>query len=93
MKKLLALLAVTVCAITAQAGEFPDISITEVKALSESKKAVIIDVNGTESYQKGRIIQSNPCLREQAPGQMGGPPPPRPRRRRSAPHKDRSCRS
>src|SRR5215210_7053088 len=55
MKKLLALLAVTVCAVTAQAGEFPDISIAEVKAAIESKKATIIDVNGTESFQKGHI--------------------------------------
>ena len=55
MKKLLALLAVTVCAVTAQAGEFPDISIAEVKAAIEAKKATIIDVNGTESFQKGHI--------------------------------------
>ena len=55
MKKLLALLAVTVCAITAQAGEFPDVSIAEVKAAIESTKATIIDVNGTESWQKGHI--------------------------------------
>jgi rhodanese-related sulfurtransferase len=37
------------------AGEFPDISVSEVKTLSESKKAVIIDVNGSESFAKGRI--------------------------------------
>ena len=55
MKKLLALLAITVCAVTAQAGEFPDISIAEVKAAIESKKATVIDVNGTESWQKGHI--------------------------------------
>ena len=55
MKKLLALLALTVCTITAQAGEFPDVSITEVKAAIEAKKATIIDVNGTESWQKGHI--------------------------------------
>ena len=55
MKKLLALLAVTVCAITAQAGEFPDISITEVKAAIEAKKATLIDVNGTDSYKQGHV--------------------------------------
>ena len=55
MKKLLALLALTVCAVTAQAGEFPDVSIAEVKTAIESKKATIIDVNGTESWQKGHI--------------------------------------
>ena len=55
MKKLLALLAITLCAVTAQAGEFPDISIAEVKSAIESKKATLIDVNGTESWQKGHI--------------------------------------
>jgi len=37
------------------AGEFPDISIKEVKNVSESKKATIIDVNGTESYNAGHV--------------------------------------
>ena len=37
------------------AAEFPDVSIKEVRTLSESKKAVIIDVNGTESYNKGHV--------------------------------------
>src|SRR5438105_12723472 len=55
MKKLLTLLAATLLTGSLYAGEFPDISITEVKALAQSKKAVIIDVNGTESYQKGHI--------------------------------------
>ena len=55
MKKFLALLATTVIAVSAYAGEFPDISISEVKSLSETKKATIIDVNGTESYNKGHV--------------------------------------
>jgi len=55
MKKLLALLATTVVAVTAQAGEFPDISVTDVKAAIESKKATIIDVNGSDSYKKGHV--------------------------------------
>ena len=54
-KKLTALLATALLAVATFAGEFPDVSVKEVKALAESKKAVIIDVNGTESYQKGRI--------------------------------------
>lgn len=37
------------------AAEFPDLSIKEVRELSESKKGVIIDVNGTESYNKGHV--------------------------------------
>lgn len=55
MKKILSLLAVALLAATSYAAEFADVSIKEVKALAESKKAVILDVNGTESYQKGRV--------------------------------------
>lgn len=55
MKKIITILATAVFAVAAYAGEFPDVSITEVKALAESKKAVFIDVNGTESFLKGRI--------------------------------------
>ena len=55
MKSLLTLLAAVLLSTAAYAGEFPDISISEVKALTESKKAVIIDVNGSESYQKGHV--------------------------------------
>ena len=55
MKKLLTFLATVLVAASVFAGEFPDISITEVKTLSESKKAVIIDVNGSESFAKGRV--------------------------------------
>ena len=55
MKKLFALFATCVLAATAFAGEYPDISIKEVKALVKSKKAVLIDVNGTDSYAKGHV--------------------------------------
>ena len=55
MKTIITILATAVFAVAAYAGEFPDVSITEVKALAESKKAVFIDVNGTESFQKGRV--------------------------------------
>ncbi len=55
MKKLIALLSPLVIAATAFAGEFPDISIAEVKALLGTKKATIIDVNGTDSYAKGHV--------------------------------------
>jgi rhodanese-related sulfurtransferase len=55
MKKYIALLAVALIATVTYAGEFPDVSVKEVKALAETKHAVIIDVNGTESYQKGHV--------------------------------------
>ena len=55
MKKILTLLATVLVTASVFAGEFPDISVTEVKALAESKKAVLIDVNGSESYPKGHV--------------------------------------
>ena len=55
MKKLLALLVTAGVAVSAYAGEFADISVNEVNKLAESKAAVIIDVNGDESYADGHV--------------------------------------
>ena len=55
MKKLLAFLVTAVLAVSAYAGEFPDISINEVNKLAESKSAMIIDVNGDESFKAGHV--------------------------------------
>lgn len=55
MKKLLAFLASASIAFTALAGEFPDISIAEVKAAIKAKKVVLIDVNGSDSYAKRHV--------------------------------------
>jgi rhodanese-related sulfurtransferase len=55
MKKLLALFASAALTLNAFAGEFQDISITEVKSLTETKKAVVIDVNGSDSFNKGHV--------------------------------------
>ena len=55
MKKLLSLLAALAVVITVSAGEFPNVSVNDVKALAEAKKAVIIDVNGNDSYQAGHV--------------------------------------
>lgn len=44
-----------VVAVSVYAGEFKDVEISEVKALSEAKSAVIIDANGTESYASGHV--------------------------------------
>ncbi|MBL9167419.1 MAG: rhodanese-like domain-containing protein [Verrucomicrobiales bacterium] len=55
MKNLIALLATVFLAMTASAGEFPDISISELKAAIEAKKVVVIDVNGSESFGKAHI--------------------------------------
>mgnify|MGYP003348437481 CR=1 FL=1 len=55
MKKLLTILAAALVATVAYAGEFADISITEVKKAIESKKVVLIDVNGSKSYEAGHV--------------------------------------
>ena len=55
MKKLLVFLASAVVAVSAYAGEFADISVTEVQKLAESKSAVIIDANGNDSYKAGHV--------------------------------------
>ena len=55
MKKLLTLVALGLVAFSVRAAEFPEISIKEVKDAIKTQKAVIIDVNGTESYDKGHV--------------------------------------
>ena len=55
MKKVIALMAAAFVAASVYAGEFADISIKDVKAAAESKKAVIIDANGADSYKAGHV--------------------------------------
>ena len=55
MKKLLALLVTTFLAVQVYAGEYPDISISELKSAISAKKAFVIDVNGSKSWQRGHI--------------------------------------
>jgi rhodanese-related sulfurtransferase len=55
MKKILALLATAFLAVNVQAGEFPDISIDELKSAVEAKKVTVLDVNGSASYKAGHI--------------------------------------
>ena len=54
MRKLLTLVA-SLFAVTAFAGEYPDISVAELKKAIEDKKVTVIDVNGAKSYEKGHI--------------------------------------
>ncbi len=56
MKKLL----VTFCAlalssIAAFAGDYPDISIAELKKAIADKTVIVIDVNGSDSYKSGHV--------------------------------------
>ena len=55
MKKLFALFAATFIAASAFAGEFPDISIADLKKAIDEKKVTIIDVNGSSSYKAGHV--------------------------------------
>ncbi|MDB6156238.1 MAG: Rhodanese-related sulfurtransferase [Chthoniobacteraceae bacterium] len=56
MKRLLAsLCAIALASVAAFAGEYPDISIAELKKAIADKKVVVIDVNGTESYKEGHV--------------------------------------
>lgn len=55
MKKLFAVLAATFLALPLFAGEFPDISIAELKTAIAEKKVTVIDVNGSDSYKQGHV--------------------------------------
>jgi rhodanese-related sulfurtransferase len=56
MKKFLATFgAIALSTIAVFAGDFPDISIAELKKAIAEKKVVLIDVNGAESYKSGHI--------------------------------------
>lgn len=53
--KIMAFVAALVAAVTVQAGEFPDISIADLKKAIADKKVVVVDVNGSDSYKAGHV--------------------------------------
>jgi rhodanese-related sulfurtransferase len=55
MKKLIALCAATFLAVSIYAGEYPDITIKQLKSEMAAKKVTVLDANGSESWQKGHI--------------------------------------
>ena len=55
MKKLIAIAASVLFAASVYAAEFPDISISDLKTAMSSQKVVLLDANGTESWQSGHI--------------------------------------
>ena len=55
MKKLLGFLTAIAFATVVIAGEYPDLSIKELKRAIAEKNVTVIDVNGTESWQSGHI--------------------------------------
>jgi rhodanese-related sulfurtransferase len=55
MKKVFGLLTALVLATVVIAGEYPDVSIKDLKKSIEKKEVTVIDVNGTESWEKSHI--------------------------------------
>jgi rhodanese-related sulfurtransferase len=55
MNKLLALAAALAFSVLVFAGEYPDISIKDLKKAIADKKVTVIDANGTESWEEGHI--------------------------------------
>ena len=55
MKKLIALISLSLFSTTLFAGEYPDISIKELQKAIKDGKVAVIDVNGANSYKKGHI--------------------------------------
>ena len=58
MKKLLALIATVILAVNVQAGEYPDVTITDLEKAIKAGKVVVIDVNGAKSFTKRGHIPS-----------------------------------
>lgn len=55
MKALLAILMSLFCAGSLFAGEYPDISVADLKKAIAEKKAVVIDVNGSDSWKAAHV--------------------------------------
>lgn len=55
MKKLFTLLFSLLFTASVFAGEFPDITITDLKKAIEEKKVTVIDVNGSDSWKAGHV--------------------------------------
>ena len=55
MKKLLTLLFSLLFTASVFAGEFPDITITDLKKAIADKKVTVIDVNGSDSWKAGHV--------------------------------------
>ena len=55
MKKMIAALAVLLVASGVYAGDFPDITVSEVKGALQAKQITLIDVNGSDSWKAGHI--------------------------------------
>ncbi len=55
MKKVMTGLVMALLASVAYAGDFPDISVAELKDAIKAQKVTLIDVNGKDSWAEGHI--------------------------------------
>ena len=55
MKRVLAICAALVVAVSAHAAKYPEVTIKELKSAIESKSVVLLDANGTDSFKAGHI--------------------------------------
>jgi rhodanese-related sulfurtransferase len=55
MNKFLAACTFALVSFAAQAGEYADIGLAELKAAMAAKKVALVDVNGDDSYKEGHI--------------------------------------
>lgn len=55
MKTTITLVAALLLSMAAQAAEFPEITVNELKDVIASKQVTLIDVNGTDSWKEGHI--------------------------------------
>ena len=58
MKRMLALIAPFVIVAATYAGEGKDVTIPELKAAIAAKKVILLDANGTQSWQQGHIANA-----------------------------------
>jgi len=76
MKKLLAACAIALVSLTAQAGEYADIGLADLKAAMAAKKVALVDVNGDDSFKEGHIpgavaFEGKEKLAKQLPADKG----------------------
>jgi len=55
MKKILALCAAVCLTATVYAGDFKDITIKDLKTEMAANKVILLDANGTDSWESGHI--------------------------------------
>ncbi len=55
MNKILAACAVALVSLAAQAADYADIGLAELKTAIASKKVALVDVNGDDSFKEGHI--------------------------------------